>query len=426
MRLRKQQCVDRIDAHFRSCIILFNMLLYTGIIIYRKDVTPMKKALALVLAAVMLFTCSVMVSAEDSSSVLRFDENGEFTIFHLTDCQDDYPASETMLQFINHVLEKYDPDLVVLGGDNCVEDKGKEEAAIEELVKPFVDHETYFTLVFGNHDREYGPVEDQINNNAKLLSYYKKAGGKYCLAYDAVPSMSGVGTHNLPILASDSLKVAYNLYMFDSGTSGYTDANGNGGYECVWEDQVQWFETVNNTYTKLNGGKVIPSMAFQHIIVGEIYEALYKEKSEVAISLDSRFVNGKEYDLTMADLSAIKDGFLLEAPCPGVEDSRQFEAMVEQGTVAVFSGHDHINTFTVEYKGVDIVNTPGCTFHSYGHDYNRGGRIITLHEGETAYGSEVLLLAEEAMENSDIELNIFSKIFGILINRILLAFFNLF
>lgn len=397
------------------------MLLYTGIIIYRKDVTPMKKALALVLAAVMLFTCSVMASAEDSSPILRFDENGEFTILHITDCQDVYPANQTMVQFINHAIDKYDPDLVVLGGDNCVDDTGNIEAAITEIAKIFVEKETYFTLVFGNHDREGGRGENDV-----LLRYYQNAGGKYCLAYDAVPALSGVGTHNLPILASDSLKVAYNLYMFDSGTSGYTDANGNGGYECVWEDQVQWFETVNNTYTKLNGGKVIPSMAFQHIIVGEIYEALYKEKSEVAISLDSRFVNGKEYDLTMADLSAIKDGFLLEAPCPGVEDSRQFEAMVEQGTVAVFSGHDHINTFTVEYKGVDIVNTPGCTFHSYGQDYNRGGRIITLHEGETAYGSEVLLLAEEAMENSDIELNIFSKIFGILINRILLAFFDLF
>ena len=396
------------------------MLLYTGIIIYRKDVTPMKKALALVLAAVMLFTCSVMASAEDSP-ILRFDENGDFTILHITDCQDVYPANQTMVQFINHAIDKYDPDLVVLGGDNCVDNTGNIEAAITEIAKIFVEKETYFTLVFGNHDRE-----ENRGSNDVLLGYYKKAGGKYCLAYDAVPSMSGVGTHNLPILASDSLKVAYNLYMFDSGTSGYTDANGNGGYECVWEDQVQWFETVNNTYTTLNGGKVIPSMAFQHIIVGEVYEALYKEKSEVAISLDSRFVNGKEYDLTMADLSVIKDGFLLEAPCPGVEDSRQFEAMVEQGTVAVFSGHDHINTFTINYKGVDIVNTPGCTFHSYGHDYNRGGRIITLHEGETAYGSEVLLLAEEAMENSDIELNIFSKIFGILINRILLAFFNLF
>ncbi len=381
----------------------------------------MKKALALVLAVVMLFTCSVMASAEDSP-VLRFDENGEFTIFHLTDCQDVYPANQTMVQFINHVLDKYDPDLVVLGGDNCVDDTGNIEAAITEIANIFVAKETYFTLVFGNHDRE-----GDRGSNDVLLSYYKKAGGKYCLAYDAVPALSGVGTHNLPIFSSKNLlKVAYNLYMFDSGTSGYTDANGNGGYECVWEDQVKWFEATNNTYTALNGGEVIPSMVFQHIIVGEVYEALYKEKSEVAISLDSRFVNGKEYDLTMADLSVIKDGFMLEAPCPGVEDSRQFEAMVEQGVVATFSGHDHINTFTIEYQGVDIVNTPGCTFHSYGQDYNRGGRIITLHEGETEYGSEVLLLAQEAMENSDIELNIFSKIFGILFNRILLSFFNLF
>lgn len=381
----------------------------------------MKKALALVLAVVMLFTCSVMASAEDSP-VLRFDENGEFTIFHLTDCQDVYPANQTMVQFINHVLDKYDPDLVVLGGDNCVDNTGNIEAAITEIANIFVAKETYFTLVFGNHDRE-----ENRGSNDVLLSYYKKAGGKYCLAYDAVPALSGAGTHNLPIFSSKNLlKVAYNLYMFDSGTSGYTDANGNNGYECVWEDQVQWFETVNSAYTLANGGKVIPSMVFQHIIVGEVYEALYKEKSEVAISLDSRFVNGKEYDLTMADLSVIKDGFMLEAPCPGVEDSRQFEAMVEQGVVATFSGHDHINTFTIEYQGVDIVNTPGCTFHSYGHAYNRGGRIITLHEGETEYGSEVLLLAQEAMENSDIKVDIFSKIFGLLFNRILLSFFNLF
>lgn len=381
----------------------------------------MKKALALVLAVVMLFTCSVMASAEDSP-VLRFDENGEFTIFHLTDCQDVYPANQTMVQFINHVLDKYDPDLVVLGGDNCVDNTGNIEAAITEIANIFVAKETYFTLVFGNHDRE-----GDRGSNDVLLSYYKKAGGKYCLAYDAVPALSGAGTHNLPIFSSKNLlKVAYNLYMFDSGTSGYTDANGNNGYECVWEDQVQWFETVNSAYTLANGGKVIPSMVFQHIIVGEVYEALYKEKSEVAISLDSRFVNGKEYDLTMADLSVIKDGFMLEAPCPGVEDSRQFEAMVEQGVVATFSGHDHINTFTIEYQGVDIVNTPGCTFHSYGHAYNRGGRIITLHEGETEYDSEVLLLVEEAMENSDIKVDIFSKIFGLLFNRILLSFFNLF
>ena len=388
----------------------------------------MKKVLSIVLAIAMLLTCSVMAFAADSDlPILRFDENGEFRILHLTDCQDEYPAHEEMLQFIEHSIKKYEPDLVVLGGDNTVDGDGEQEQAVAEIVKIFVENETYFTLVFGNHDREYGPKEEQINHNAILLSYYQKYGKQYCLAYDQVPTLSGVATHNLPIMSSENpLKVAYNLYMFDSGTGGYTDENGNGGYECVYPDQIEWFKTTNKTYTTLNGGKVIPSMAFQHIIVGEIMDVFYKEKSEVLFSIESKFCNGKEYDLTFADFSAIKDGMLTEPPCPGVENFGQFDALVEQGTVAVFSGHDHVNTFTVELNGVDIVNTPGCTFNSYGQDYNRGGRLITLHEGETEYDSEVLLLAEEAMDSDIISLNFFSKVFGILINKIILAFFSLF
>lgn len=386
----------------------------------------MKKFLSVILAAVMLMACCMPAFAADLVP-LQFDENGEFTIFHLTDCQDEYPAHDEMLQFIEHCLVKYDPDIVVLGGDNTVDGDGEQEQAVAQIVELFVKHETYFTLVFGNHDREYGPREEQINHNAILLGYYQKYGKQYCLAYDQVPSLSGVATHNLPIMSKDNpLKVAYNLYMFDSGTGGHKDANGNDGYECVYPDQIDWFKATNNTYTALNGGKVIPSMAFQHIIVGEIMDVFYKEKKDALISFDSKFCNGKEYDLTVADFSAIKDGMLTEPPCPGVENFGQFDALVEQGTVAVFSGHDHVNTFTVELNGVDIVNTPGCTFNSYGQDYNRGGRLITLHEGKTQYDSQVLLLAEEAFDSDYIELNIFSKIFGVLINKIILAFFNLF
>jgi len=386
----------------------------------------MKKVISVLLALAIVFACCATTFATESNSDLKFDKNGEFKILHLTDCQDEYPAHAEMLQFIEHTLKKYNPDLVVLGGDNTVDGDGEQEKAVAEIVDIFVKYETYFTLVFGNHDREYGEKEDQINHNALLLSYYQKAGGEYCLADDEVAELSGVGTHHLPILASDSDKVAYNLYMFDSGTSGYKDENGNEGYECVYPDQINWFKETNSAYTAKNDGEVIPSMAFQHIIVGEIMDVFYKEKSEAAFSVESTFCNGKEYDLTVADFSAIKDGMLLEPPCPGVTNFGQFDALVEQGTVAVFSGHDHVNTFTVELNGVDIVNTPGCTFNSYGQDYNRGARLITLHEGTDEYDSQVLLLAESAMAGDLIDLNIFSKIFGFLINKIILAFFGLF
>lgn len=381
----------------------------------------MKKFLSLLLATIMLVACCVPAFAEDAVT-LKFDKDGDFKILHITDCQDAYPASTTMLQFIQHCLDKYAPDLVVLGGDNTVPEANDIEASIKELSEVFVKNETYFTLVFGNHDRE-----GNRGGNDKLLAFYQKHGGKYCLAYDQwvdteTESMKKrAGTHNLPIMSSDGKKVAYNLYMFDSGTS-----IPGAGYECVNAEQVKWFNELNSEYTKNNGGNKIPSMVFQHIIVGEIMDVFYKEKKDVALSLDSKYCNKKEYDLTMANFAAIEDGMLLEPPCPGDDNFGQFDAMVEQGTVAVFSGHDHVNTFTVNHKGVDIVNTAGCTFHSYGQDYNRGGRLITIHEDTKDYESETLLLAEEALENKDIELNIFSKIFGVMINRIILAFFNLF
>ena len=158
-----------------------------------------KRILAAVLALVLVFTAAMPASAKAKSNALRFDENGEFKILHICDCQDTYPANEKMLAYINHMLEYYEPDLVVLGGDNTVGPAETKELAIKELVTPFVEHKVPFTLVFGNHDEECGNISKDV-----LLTYYQKYGGKYCLAYDADPKISGTGAHNLPVLASDS------------------------------------------------------------------------------------------------------------------------------------------------------------------------------------------------------------------------------
>lgn len=381
----------------------------------------MKKVVSILLAAIMLISCGITAFAADYSlPVLSFDDNGDFKILHLCDCQDNFPAHKAMLDFIVHALDKYDPDLVVLGGDNTVGEGKTKSEAIAELVKPFVDSETYFTLVFGNHDREQGVT------NEELLRLYQQHGGKYCLAYNADNGINGVGNHNLPIFSSNPLVPAYNLYMFDSGTSGFKDDAGHDGYEGVHDDQIRWFESVNSTYTLLNGGTEIPSMVFQHIIVGEIMDVLYKEKSEVPLSLDSKFCHGKDFDLTFCDLSAIKSGIILEPPCPAVKDNDQFEAMVRQKVVATFSGHDHINTFTVEHMGVDIVNTPGATYESYGNDLVRGGRLITIHDDTREYESEVITISQEVMDGADIEYSTFNSFFGVTLHKIVYFFFNLF
>lgn len=349
-----------------------------------------KRILAALLAICLVFSTGVIAFAEGETvaPVLKFDENGEFKILHLCDCQDGYPADERMFEYINYVLEVYDPDIVVLGGDNTVGEGETKQLAIDELCKPFVESETYFTMVFGNHDYQQGYTNDE------LFEMYQKAGGEYFLAYDAVPELHGTATHNLPVYSNDGSKVKFNLWMFDSGS--YVD----GGYDCVRKDQIDWYLETSNKL-KAEAGGLVPSMAFQHIIVGDVYDALFVE-SPVNLGVLTANYNGKYY--TYLPKLHNFSRFLVEPPCPGVDNEGQLEAMAKQGDVlAVFSGHDHVNDFETEYMGVDIINTPSPTYNSYSSIVNKGARLITINEESPyTYTSEVITYNNLVIENPEL------------------------
>lgn len=351
-----------------------------------------KRIISAALALVLIIGACFSVSAAEAQSPLKFDENGEFKIMHLCDCQDGYPADTRMLKFIDSSIKTYQPDIVVLGGDNVVADHDYKEAGIAELVKIFVDNKTYFTLVFGNHDHQQGYTDDE------QLAMYQKYGGEYCLAYDAVPELTGTATHALPVLGSKSGKTEFMLYMFDSNqyVSVYDFED---EYDCVHEDQIEWYKNTSKA-VEAQEGKKIPALAFQHIVVGEVYDALFFESAVDLGVLTPKF-NGKIYSfLPKTDNFT---GFLFEFPCPGYYNHGQFDAMVERGDVlGIFSGHDHINTYETELDGIKIINTGGSTFNSYGNDMTRGVRMITVKENDTwNFESEMVSISGYALENEE-------------------------
>ena len=344
------------------------------------------------LAVIMCLSALVCSSALDSG-VLKFGSDGKFTIINMADCQDTYPASENMFTFINYVLEKYKPDLVVLGGDNSVGPGETKAEAIKELVSPYVESGTYFTMVFGNHDHQQG-VE-----KAELFEMYREYGGEYFLGFNEDSAESGrVGTHFLPVYSSDGSKVAYGLYMFDSGNYDY-DENGNElGYACVTEEQIQWYRDKRDSL-KEQAGDYVPSIAFQHIVPGDVYDYLYYE-SAVDLGELGRSFNGKHY--TFVPKLQNFTGFLNEAPCPGYYNYGQLSALAEKGDVkALFCGHDHTNSYDVEIEGVHVINTPAITYHSYSSELDHGCRIITLNENDGSFTSEVLTVNGFAAEDKD-------------------------
>ncbi len=300
------------------------------------------------------------------------------------------------------------PDIVILGGDNCVgkEIEGEEnqdpavniERSIEQLVSVFVENKTYFTFVFGNHDHQYvdGIDIDPVGQGKvkeHLLGLYQKYGKGYCLAYDEVPSLHGVGTHNLPILASDSNKIKFNLWMFDSGSYAADENGKKVGYDCVREDQIAWYQEKSAALDKL-AGEQVKSLAFQHIVVGDVYDNLFYESIFDLGELGRNF-NGKHYSFLPKTENFT--GQLFEYPCPGYYNCGQFDAMVKQGNVlGIFSGHDHVNSYETERDGVWIINTPGATYHSYGNDLVRGSRLITINEKNTSTFTSRIVTVNDA------------------------------
>ncbi|MBQ2848536.1 MAG: metallophosphoesterase [Clostridia bacterium] len=378
----------------------------------------MKKRIFSVILAVCMILGATIPAFAASKSVLKFDENGEFKILHLCDGQDGYPAQERMMIYINYMLKVYDPDLVVLGGDNTVAPKENKEDAIKELVTPFVENKVYFTLVFGNHDDEQGVDKDT------LLKYYQKYGGKYCLAYDADPTLHGTAIHNLPILSSNGKKIKFNLWMFDTGTYVYDEDGNRLGYDSVTPDQIEWYKKTSEAVEK-EAGEKINSLAFQHMVPPDVYDVMFPDVPFELSPLTEKY-NGKNYPIVCPDTSVF-DGHLLEPPSPGVYNYGQFDAMAENGDVlAVFAGHDHINSYEVEHKDIMIINTPGMAFRAYGNEFVRGGRLITVNEDNTSkFKSEVITVNDLALKNADfaedMAINRLDAGFWVILGKILLV-----
>lgn len=353
----------------------------------------MKKLLSILMVVVMLCSGVVFASAKNDEQ-LQFNSDGKFKILILADIQSGYPVGNALTAFIAEALDEANPDLVVFLGDNIMKaEDGTTESYLkgyDEVLPLLEEREIPFTLVFGNHDYEVAPIELRDN----LLSIYQQYDG--CLAYDADPSLHGCRTHNLTILSSDGTKVAYNLWMFDSGDYVYNEDGSKKCYDCVRADQIEWYKNKSNELKAANGGEVVPSLAFQHIVTQEVSQKVMFSLPFQLGELTKNFSDGTS--ITYLPNYFAFDGILSEAPCPSQDNEGQWAAFVEQGDVkACFTGHDHVNGFKVNVDGVDGVNVPGATFKSYKSTTDQGAMLVTLDESDlSTYSTEMIYVSELA------------------------------
>ncbi len=344
-----------------------------------------KKVLSVVLACMMIFTaliCAVSAkTSEEADTHLQFNENGEFKILQIADMQDGFPMKLITKNLIKKAIETENPDLIVLTGDNINGTAGESitySAAINEFMSILDKYGIPVAAVFGNHDAE-GKI-----TRAQQMEVYEK--------YDCFIGCAGedmgdytCGTYYVPLYSSsDANDMLFNIWMIDSGD--YNKENDLGGYAAVTKTQIEWYKNAEAELAAANGGEVVPSILFQHIVVPEIFDAL-----EPADATTGTCSSGDKY----YKLPEGATGVLPEYPCPPNYNNGQFDAFYESGNVlGMFFGHDHHNTYVVDYKGIKLCNTPGAGFASYNSE-NSGVRTITLNENDlTTFDTEVITYLE--------------------------------
>ncbi len=379
----------------------------------------LKKFLAVALAIVTIASSEIVPTTTNAMDAtagnktdfgLSFGANGKFTVLQLADIQSHYPVKQKELDVITRAVASYNPDLIVLTGDNVYSPSSEEQ--FREMAQQIIDcfDNTPFVVTFGNHDSEdaNGP------SRQKLYDIYKEYGA---LDFDnnfSDVELNGVGTGNVPILASDgSGYVAYNIVLFDSGTydskygygkPGYNDTKpytDEDGYNAV----VNWFTNMNEAMKDYTAdGDYAPTLAFQHIALQEFYTSgILKEVSSGTAgaikgydATDKDF--GSKYYIPNPD-NATVNGELNEGPCCSASDtSALYKALAGPGNVkGLFFGHDHKNSVmgegTVNYDGVDYTLVQGYCKSATDSDYNDGTqnvRVFELNESTGGYTTQMV------------------------------------
>ena len=310
-----------------------------------------------------------------TDTTIRFNSDGKLKILHIADTHLNYDKHfDASVWVIAEACDVEKPDLVVLTGDNTHPDDDPEKTKnlINALMNIFESRNIPVAVTFGNHDAEKGPM-----TRADIMEYYKTF--SCVITAEDADAFHNCATFNIPVLASDSDNVNFNIWVFDSGDY---DEDEPRHYDRVRTEQIEWYKETSAKLREENGGQAVNSVVFQHIIVPEIYDVLKKLDSKQPYAV-KRIYN--EEEIYAFDENQTNYGTLNEKPCPGYYNDGQFDALVENGDVlAMFTGHDHTNAFGVRNQNIDIYTSPMTRYKGLAYTTQYGYRVVEIDENDTS------------------------------------------
>ncbi len=311
---------------------------------------------------------------------LTFITDEEFKVLQLTDIHIGGGAfslkkDEWAIDAVYQLINRTKPDLVIVTGDIAYPvpfQAGTFNNLREaELFATFMEKcGVYYAITFGNHDTESYSMYDR----EQISDFYSQEKWAHCLFEAGDSDVDGYGNYVINVKNTSNI-ITHSFFMFDSHS--YVDGDYFGiawKYDNIHQNQVDWYkeEVLKlNAINESHGGGEIKSTAYFHI-------PLVEYKTAWNAYVDNGYQNTD--DVTFIAGVAGETGKVIYS---GIGEDELFETMQElNSTIGVFCGHDHLNNFSLNYKGICLTYGMSIDYLAYAgiakKTEQRGGTVITV------------------------------------------------
>ena len=289
---------------------------------------------------------------------LEYNEDGSFRVLILADLHLQLGSDgqiQALKDKIKLVVDRENPNLVIFTGDNTLWLKPEENLrqGIDIIAGYLEEKQIPWCHVYGNHDYDGGKGMTKEEQQAIYESY------EYCISKNEdifeneQYAKERVGNYAHAVYNADG-SIGSVIYFMDSGEySRY-------GYAYILDDQINWYKETSELLQTYNNGKVVNGLMSFHIPLLENNHA-YENRENTELVYEW-------------------DGCKFEDIHSSSYDTNLFETILERGDIkGIVTGHDHLNDYCFNYKGVKLMAAPNLSEMGYTYAYTQGARVIDLN-----------------------------------------------
>jgi len=279
---------------------------------------------------------------------------------------------EVAFKFVRQVVERVQPDLIVLSGDNMYGEFDDNGTVLQALISFIDSFKIPWTLCYGNHDNE--SIKGVVWQSEQYIN------AEYCMFKRNNDIVDGNGNFTVGITQGGELVQV--VYLMDShGCVASDSEEGVFTTPGIYENQIEWFDNISKNLVEYNDNKPVKSIGFSHHPLRAIGDGLQKygytslrhnfyDADENAIKFSSVTIppnNDGDFGTMLKDAGQLIDS-----------DYSFFNLLKQYGVNGWFFCHDHENAISVMHEGVRLTyGLKSSQYDSYSRDLI-GGTQITV------------------------------------------------